>query len=86
MTPDDAQPAEIAPALVMDERGVLCPLPIIHLAQQIGDVEIGEVIELLADDPAAASDIPAWCSMREQRYVGKEIRVAYTAYWIERLR
>ncbi|XVV14505.1 sulfurtransferase TusA family protein [Actinoplanes sp. CA-131856] len=54
----------------LDCRGEKCPLPIIHLAQRIKDVEIGQIVRVLADDPAAANDIPAWCRMKEQEYLG----------------
>jgi tRNA 2-thiouridine synthesizing protein A len=30
------------------------------------------VIVVLADDPAATVDIPAWCRMKGQEYVGAE--------------
>lgn len=75
----------MSPALVMDERGVLCPLPIIHLAQQISSIAVGEIVEVLADDPAAASDIPAWCSMRGHRYLSAQPRGGHTAYSVERV-
>ncbi|AEV82537.1 hypothetical protein ACWT_1518 [Actinoplanes sp. SE50] len=32
-------------------------------------VAIGEIIRVLADDPAAANDIPAWCRMKGQEFV-----------------
>ncbi|MGQ0464288.1 MAG: sulfurtransferase TusA family protein [Sporichthyaceae bacterium] len=58
------------PALVLDVLGRRCPAPIIELAKHIRDVEIGQVVGVLADDPAAALDIPAWCEMRGQEYLG----------------
>ncbi|MFG1993677.1 sulfurtransferase TusA family protein [Actinoplanes sp. NPDC048988] len=54
----------------LDCRGEKCPLPVIHLAQRIKDLEIGQTVRVLADDPAAANDIPAWCRMKEQEYLG----------------
>ena len=54
----------------LDCLGQKCPLPVIHLARNIGKAEIGEVVRVLADDPAAANDIPAWCRMKEQEYLG----------------
>jgi tRNA 2-thiouridine synthesizing protein A len=48
---------------------MLCPLPVIKLAQLIPDVPVGDTITILADDPAAATDIPAWCRMRSQELV-----------------
>jgi TusA-related sulfurtransferase len=47
-----------------------CPRPVIELARRIGEVPVGEVVEVLADDPAAEHDIPAWCRMRQQEYAG----------------
>ena len=58
------------PALTLDLRGQLCPLPVINLAKRIGEVAVGEVVAVLADDPAAAADIPAWCRLRGQEYLG----------------
>ena len=49
-----------------------CPLPIIVLARRISEIEPGEVVAVLADDPAARSDVPAWCSMRDQHYLGED--------------
>jgi tRNA 2-thiouridine synthesizing protein A len=34
------------------------------------DVGIGSVVRVLADDPAAANDIPAWCRMKKQEFLG----------------
>jgi tRNA 2-thiouridine synthesizing protein A len=31
---------------------------------------VGAVLRVLADDPAAANDIPAWCRMKRQEYLG----------------
>ena len=52
------------PALRLDCTGMRCPRPIIELARRIADVAPGEVVEVLADDPAAAPDLAAWCRMR----------------------
>jgi tRNA 2-thiouridine synthesizing protein A len=56
--------------LELDCLGKRCPLPVIELARAIGSVPIGGVVRVLADDPAAAVDIPAWCRMRGQSYAG----------------
>lgn len=60
-----------SPALVLDCRGERCPLPVIRLAREIGGVDVGAVIAVAADDPAAAADIPAWCRMQGQDYAGQ---------------
>ena len=56
--------------ITLDCLGQKCPLPVIALARQIGNVGIGDRVRVLADDPAAANDIPAWCRMKDQEYLG----------------
>jgi len=58
--------------LELDCRGLLCPRPVIELAKRIGEVAIGGTVAVAATDAAAAYDIPAWCRLREQEYVGAE--------------
>ena len=63
--------------IVLDCRGQRCPLPVIALARATPTVEPGETIRVVADDPAAAVDIPAWCRLRGQEYVGSPDEHAY---------
>ncbi|MHB1473522.1 MAG: sulfurtransferase TusA family protein [Dermatophilaceae bacterium] len=53
----------------VDARGLRCPLPVIRLAAAARDAPVGTGIIVLASDPAARHDIPAWCRMR-----GHELR------------
>jgi tRNA 2-thiouridine synthesizing protein A len=55
--------------LTLDTLGTRCPQPIIELGRRIVEVEIGELVLLLADDPAAEPDVAAWCRMRAQTLV-----------------
>jgi tRNA 2-thiouridine synthesizing protein A len=61
----------------LDCRGQRCPLPVIGLARRLPELPVGEVLRVLADDPAAAVDIPAWCRMRGQEYLGSPGPDAY---------
>jgi tRNA 2-thiouridine synthesizing protein A len=63
-------PPGLVPALTIDALGRKCPIPIIMLAEQIGDVPLGAVVAVLADDPAAYTDIPSWCAMKSQEFAG----------------
>jgi tRNA 2-thiouridine synthesizing protein A len=63
--------------ITLDCRGKRCPLPVIALARQIPDVGVGDVVRVLADDPAAANDIPAWCRMKGHEYVGSPASGAF---------
>ncbi|GAA1919586.1 cysteine desulfurase/sulfurtransferase TusA family protein [Streptomyces durmitorensis] len=71
-------------SLVVDALGKRCPLPVIELAKVIGDVPVGGTVTVLADDEAARLDIPAWCQMRGQEYVGEEPADHGAAYVVRR--
>ncbi|NEA12430.1 aminotransferase class V-fold PLP-dependent enzyme, partial [Streptomyces sp. SID10692] len=80
-------PRSPAPAasLVVDALGRRCPIPVIELAKVIGEVPVGATVTVLADDEAARLDIPAWCEMRGQEYVGEEPADRGSAYVVRRL-
>jgi TusA-related sulfurtransferase len=59
-------------------------MPVIELAKALQTVAIGEIVAVLSDDPAARHDIPAWCRMREQEYVGEEAQETGAAYLVRR--
>ena len=48
--------------MIIDMRGRPCPAPIIALGKKARQ-HPGLTVELIADDPAAAFDVPAWCRM-----------------------
>ncbi|MFD4604297.1 cysteine desulfurase/sulfurtransferase TusA family protein [Streptomyces sp. NPDC058464] len=72
-------------ALVVDALGKRCPIPVIELAKVIGTVPVGGRVRVLSDDEAARLDIPAWCEMRGQEYVGEEKTEKGTAYLVRRI-
>ena len=56
--------------LTIDALGRKCPIPIIMLAEQIRDIPVGSIVAVLADDPAAYTDIPSWCAMKSHEFSG----------------
>lgn len=59
--------------LEIDCRDLPCPRPVIELARALPSVPVGGTLAVLARDPAARYDVPAWCRMRGQEYVGEEL-------------
>ena len=57
------------PSLTIDALGRKCPIPIIMLAERIREVPVGQVVAVLADDPATQTDVPAWCMLKSQEFV-----------------
>lgn len=50
----------IKPDKVLDCVGLYCPMPIFNTTQEMEKMHVGEVLEMITDDPAAVQDIPRW--------------------------
>ena len=83
---DDATPPPPTAQAVVDARGLRCPLPVIRLAQLVRDDDSVLRVTVLATDPAAAHDIPAWCRMRGHRFVRARDEGDHAAYDVEVVR
>ena len=82
----ERMPEPPAPALTIDALGRKCPIPIIMLADQIRNVPLGAVVAVLADDPAAYTDIPSWCVMKAHEFAGhRELPQGGWALYIRRM-
>ncbi len=51
-----------APDQVLDASGMACPMPIIKTNKVMKSMQPGQVLELIATDPGAPSDVKAWTS------------------------
>jgi tRNA 2-thiouridine synthesizing protein A len=60
------------PEVVLDCLGLACPVPMMETAKRIRELEPGCVLVLLADDPANAADILAWCRLTGHEYLGTQ--------------
>ena len=49
---------------IVDARGMLCPWPVIRLARAVRQLGDAGEIRILADDPAAESEIESFCTER----------------------
>jgi len=52
--------ADYAVSRVLDLKGLPCPMPVVKISQEIGSVNVDEVIEVHTTDPGSLSDFPAW--------------------------
>ncbi len=52
----------------LDARGLFCPSPVMQTNVELSKMQIGEILIVLADDPAAEDDISNWA-----RRLGHEV-------------
>lgn len=46
----------------IDATGLLCPLPVLKARKRLKGMQPGQVLRLIATDPAAVIDVPHFCS------------------------
>lgn len=47
---------------VLDCRGQQCPMPVVRVAREMGELQPGQVLKVLATDRGALVDVPAWAN------------------------
>lgn len=45
----------------LNAKGLACPMPIVKTKKAIEDIESGQILEVVATDAGAKSDLQAWC-------------------------
>jgi tRNA 2-thiouridine synthesizing protein A len=56
----------------LDTRGLLCPLPVIRTQNAVEQLAPGDTLVVLASDPGALHDIPAWCRVHGHEVVATQ--------------
>jgi tRNA 2-thiouridine synthesizing protein A len=52
--------AEMKVDMTVDYKGLFCPMPIVKISKDIKGIEVGQTVEVLADDPGSKADMQAW--------------------------
>ncbi|HEX9907852.1 MAG TPA: sulfurtransferase TusA family protein [Thermoplasmata archaeon] len=73
-TMDDKGERFPQPAKTLDCIGLYCPEPVFRTREEISSVPVGQILEVLADDPASESDITSWAKHAEQELLLVERR------------
>ena len=53
----------MTPAKTLDCVGLFCPMPIVKTKFELENMNVGDVLEIVADDPGFLKDLPVWCQM-----------------------
>jgi rhodanese-related sulfurtransferase/TusA-related sulfurtransferase len=56
--------------LVLDAKGLACPMPIVKTKKAMNNMEAGEVLEVQATDKGSKADIQAWSKSSGHQYLG----------------
>ncbi len=56
----------------LDCMGLYCPMPIIKTKEKMKELQIGQVLEVIADDKGIEADMPAWCKSTGNEFLELE--------------
>jgi tRNA 2-thiouridine synthesizing protein A len=70
--------------VLLDARGLVCPLPLVKTRQALMVVEPGATICVLATDPASKSDFETFCDVTGHLLLKSEERDGVFVYVVEK--
>jgi len=71
-------------ASTLDMTGFFCPEPVVRTNEAIQSIEMGEVLEMLADDPSSKPDIESWAKRTGNRLLSVDENDGVFRFLIER--
>ncbi len=54
----------------LDARGLSCPMPSVKTALELEQMDVGQVLEILTDDPVSKKDLPVWAESTGNKLLG----------------
>jgi len=69
---------------VLDCTGLLCPIPVIKTSKAIKEVEVGQVLKMIATDPGAPADMEAWARQTGHELLASEQEDGKFIFFIRR--
>jgi tRNA 2-thiouridine synthesizing protein A len=76
--------AEIKPDKTLDTKGMLCPKPVLMTKIEIDQLNSGQILEILATDPAADPDLRAWARRTGNIHLGTEVEGEVTKIYVKK--
>lgn len=55
---------------MVDARGTACPGPLLAAKKAIGEIETGQIMEILSSDEGTKKDVPKWAMKKGHEYLG----------------
>lgn len=74
------------PHKVLDCSGLLGPLPVIKVSKAIKQIEVGQVLQMIATDPGAPLDMVAWARLTGNELLDSRQEVNRFIFYFRRLK
>ncbi len=81
-----AMDSDIVPDAELDCIGLYCPMPIAMTKEEIDKLQVGQVLKVEADDPAAEEDIKRWAKRTGHEILKFEKEGTVLTFFIQRMK
>ncbi len=71
-------------AVRLDTLGLRCPEPVMMIRKTVRKMAQGELLEVIADDPATTRDIPSFCRFMDHTLLESNIEALPYRYLIKK--
>ncbi|MFS3915630.1 sulfurtransferase TusA family protein [Bacillus australimaris] len=61
------------PTVIIDAKGLACPMPIVKTKKQMNELLPGDVLEVQATDKGSAADLAAWSKSAGHEFLGTKV-------------
>ncbi|NHI93787.1 MAG: sulfurtransferase TusA family protein [Candidatus Lokiarchaeota archaeon] len=76
----------IKPTKSIDTIGLFCPVPLFQTRENLDSLKVGDVLEVVADDPAAEEDIKRFTKRTGHKLLKFEKYDDYLRFLIEKIK
>ncbi len=80
----DVKLEELNVAVVLDAKGLSCPMPLLRTKKEMGKLKAGEILQVMGTDPGSRNDIPGWCERSGHEFLGLKDEEGFTTYYIKK--
>lgn len=71
--------------IILDVKGVYCPMPVLKTRKMFDSLKTGDILQVIADAPAAESDIQNWVRFTGQKIIGVQRHGSEISFSIEKV-
>ena len=68
----------------LDALGLRCPEPVMLVRKTIRHMQNGEILLIIADDPATTRDIPSFCQFMDHQLIHSQTENLPFQYWVKK--
>jgi len=68
----------------LDALGLRCPEPVMVIRKTVRKLAAGDLLEIIADDPATTRDIPSFCRFMEHQLIESQVETIPYRYLIKK--